>query len=381
MRKQQAVATETVVESPAQIKIPDMPGYQLRAMKEAIQAVLDGVTLNLGLDVGYGLTKALAWGFDPVLFRTLYGYERDLGYDKIKIMQRHPGESIFMADEGDFFVGDLAATQLRVEEQLTLAGRDNSNDIRRLMMLVALGKMFPDVYRDEPIKVRVVTGLPVKHMKGANDLKLALRGRHLIHTDQCKFVVQVVAVSVMPQPEGTLNAFSMNPDGSENPFWTFHKAAVVDNGQLSVDIATQMDGEYLEAESGTIETGMDTAYKRLVEHYNNEFGEFPSYRTIERIIQGKGKFTANREAQDWTREVEDVLRPMRSATLNLCRDVLRKASEHEFIANIGGPAPIVHSLIAKEYKGVIMPEMAQITNARGYLHYGGLIASIASDDE
>lgn len=378
-RRQQAASVETTVEAPAQIQIPTIPGYVTSADQSVKNDILDGATLVIGLDVGYGLVKALAWGFDPVKFRTVYGHERDLGYQKIEIMQKHPGESI-STDDGDFFVGDLAAQHLPVAEQFTLAGRDDANDIRRLMMLVVLGKMFPDLYRDEPIRVRVVTGLPVKHMRGANQLKLALMSkRELVHTDHCKFPVEIEAVSVMPQPKATLTAFSMNPDGSENPYWTFHKAAVIDNGHLTVDIATELDGDFVEAESGTVETGMSTAYKRLTDLYNDAFGEFPSQRMIEKILTGGGKFKIGRdEQQDWSTEVEEVLRPMRAATINLCRETLGKATEHEFIANIGGPAPAVHSLIAREYKGTIMPQFAQTTNALGYLHYGGFIASVDS---
>jgi hypothetical protein len=371
--RKQVIATPPVED---RIKIPTLPGYILKATRGAKEAAIEGEVVNIGLDVGYGVTKALTWGFDPVLFRSLYGYARGLGYDERNILDRHPGDAI-TTTQGDWFVGELAATQLREREQLSLRGRDNANEIRLLMALVAIGKLFSEVYRPEPatpLKVRIATGLPVTHMKGASALKEALIGRHEVHTDQSHFTVDIMSVSVMPQPNGTINAVSLLPNGAENPRFIFRKIGVVDNGTFSVDVATEEDGLFIGAESGTKETGLHTAYEQIAILYNDEFGEMPSQRTVERILANNGKFKAGGEPQDWSKQATTVLKPMRDATITLCREAMGKASEHEIILNVGGPAPLVKDLIDKEYRQAFMPPESQMTNALGYLHYAAFVA-------
>jgi len=356
------------------IEIPTLPGYVLEHMREIIENILNGDLLLLGLDVGYGVTKALSWGFEPILFKTLYGYGRDLGYDTDKILKQNPGESI-ITEEGKWFVGKLASTHLAAREQLSLRGRDDANVVRRLMMLAAIGKMFPGLYRNDPIRVIVATGLPEGHMKGADRLKHELVGHWMVETDQSRFPVEIEYVSVMPQPTGTINAYSLLPNGAENPRFIFNKIAVVDNGKFSVDLSTEEAALHVEAQSGTSETGMHTAFERLANRYNTMFGEYPEDRTVESILLNDGKFKVYGEAQDWSAEVADDLKPMREATIALCREKIGRAAQHELILNVGGPAPLVKEQIKKEYRQAMMPDHSQTTNALGYLHYASFIAS------
>jgi hypothetical protein len=355
------------------ITIPTMHGYELKFNPKMMERVLAGEALLVGADVGYGVTKLLSWGFDPVLLKTIYGYGRDLGYQEAVIFAQHPGESIEV-DNGTMFVGDLAASQLPQREQMSLWGREDADDIRVLMILAALAKMFPDVYREEPIYVRMATGLPVDHMGGAAALKTALIGRKMVHTSHCKFPVEIQTVSVMPQPSGTISAYSLNPDGTENPAYTISKLSVIDNGKRTVDISTEEEGLYVDAESGTTETGMHTAFERIAQRYEEEFGQKPKDKIVERILLDRGKFKARGEEQDWSDEVEEALWPMRDATIGLARTKLERAIEQDVILNIGGPAPLVKDLIRQEYRQAIMPASSQLTNALGYLHYGAFVA-------
>lgn len=367
-----AIKTKPTEDAPI-IEVPTLPGYNLTANKKAREEILRGAMLLLGLDIGYGAVKVLTWGFEPILFKSLYGYARDLGYDSDRIMKRHPGETI-ITDEGEWFVGNLAASQLQPREQQSLRGRNDANTVRRLMMLAAIGKLFPGVYQNEPIRVLVATGLPVGHMKGAGKLKEHLIGRWLVNTDQSKFPVEVEYVSVMPQPTGTINAYSLMPDGEENPHFVFNKIAVVDNGKFSVDLSTEESALHVEAQSGTSETGLHTAFERISTRYNSEFGEYPDDRVVEGILLNEGYFKVFGEAKDWSDEVAEDLKPMRDATIALCRDKIGVAAQHELILNVGGPAPLVKEQIKREYRQAMMPANSQMTNALGYLHYAGFAA-------
>jgi hypothetical protein len=363
---------QTVQADQMQIQIPTLPGWKLEPDKRMRERIIAGELMLLGIDVGYGVTKALSWGFDPVLFPTVYGYSRPLSFRAEEIARRYPGDQI-EDDYGTWFVGGLAQSQLQSYEQLTLRGRDNANDIRRLMMLTAIGKMFPAHDSKKPLRVRIATGLPVDHIGGASALKQALIGRYQVSTEQSSFPVEIEAVSVMPQPYGTINAYSLMPNGDENPYYTFRRIAVLDNGTFSVDLSTDDEGEPIQAQSGTAETGTHTAYERIAALYEERFEDKPDTRLIERIMREK-KFKVRNEWHDWTGEVDDMLLPMRQSTINLCRVKIAKALQHEAIFNVGGPAPLVGDLVRREYPQTVSPNNSQITNALGYLHYAAFAA-------
>lgn len=368
-RKQSVLEEDTPI-----IEVPTMPGYVLAPNKSQQKRILAGEPLPLGIDVGYGASKVLAWGFGIILFKTIYGHERDLGYDESRILAQHPGEAI-TTDEGSWFIGDLAATQLTPREQLSLRGRNDANTVRRLMVLAALGKLFPGLHTDKAIRVILCTGLPVSHMAGAAKLKEELMGRWLVSTDQSRFPVEIEYVGVMPQPNGTISAYSLLPNGEENPHFVYNKIATVDNGKFSVDLSTEEGGLHIEAQSGTMETGLHTAFERMATRYNKEFGEIPDDRTVENIFLNGGKFKASGVDQDWSEEVKTDLKPMRDATISLCREKIGRAVQHELILNVGGPAPLVAEEIKREYRQGMMPANPQTLNALGYLHYSGFLAA------
>ena len=65
-----------------------------------------GVT-TIGLDIGYGVVKVVtdenSFGFPSVM-----GHAREIKFQQETIQQKYPGDQI-TDDEGEWFVGDLAA--------------------------------------------------------------------------------------------------------------------------------------------------------------------------------------------------------------------------------------------------------------------------------
>lgn len=352
------------------ISIPTQRGYELIFQQAVFDAIKNGeMPLVAGIDVGYNTTKAFAWGLDAVKFKTIYGYGRDLGHEVEKISKQHPGEQITL-DNTQWFVGQLAARHLQVNEHLLLRGRENVHDIRVLMIIASIGKLLKGLYSNKVIRVQLTIGLPVTHMKDAAKLKELLIGRHLIDTDAAKFPVEIEAVAVMPQPDAVINAYSLLPNGEENPAYTFYKVGVADNGGYTIDTATEEDGTFIRAGSGTKESGLYLAYDRVGELYQSTFNEQPSERQIEKILLARGKFNAyGTQEFDWSREVERELKPCRDATIELCRESFKSGAELEIIFHVGGPAPLFHDDVRMEYPHAIMPANSQDVIALGYLHY------------
>src|SRR5262245_39866544 len=147
-------------------------------------------TIKIGLDIGYGDTKAVMPGVEPVIFPSVLGVKQEIRFRGDEIAQRYPGEQL-SDDDGDWFVGYAALKHVSTGGLLQLRGRTaDSDELRLRLMKVALGKLLANIAGNsgDVIQVVISTGLPVGHMGNAGRFKSALLGKHAIMTDQCKFV-------------------------------------------------------------------------------------------------------------------------------------------------------------------------------------------------
>lgn len=332
--------------------------------------------VTVGLDIGYGVTKALS-DDNTVLFPSVLGFGREIKFRAHELGQKYPGDQIY-DDEGHWFVGELALSQLRPGEQLRLRGRTvNEAEIGNLFRLrlakVALGKLLPGRKSGEVVHIRVATGLPVDHMPDAGDLKKTLLGQHLVKTDATHFIANVTDVMVMPQPYGTIYANMLDTRGDLNDRYTYRRTGVVDVGTYTVDLALDDNGEYIEAESGSIESGVYTAQERIAAAIERDYREKPGYRMVEQVLR-EGTFAARGETVDYTAEVEEALEPLRTAALNLLGEKWRGGLNVDVIYLSGGGADLVKDVIMPVYPQARLVPNAQTANARGYLNYAHFAA-------
>ncbi len=167
---------------------------------------LPGSIVTVGLDIGYGVVKAIT-DSTVIIFPSVMGHAREIKFQQEDITARHPGDQI-IDDEGEWFVGDLALAQLPPGELLRLRGRTANestmgNAFRLRLAKVAIGKILHGMWNRDVVHLRIATSLPVDHMRDSADLKAALIGQHLIKTDVAEIVANVDDVMVMPQPYGT----------------------------------------------------------------------------------------------------------------------------------------------------------------------------------
>ena len=334
---------------------------------------------TVGLDIGYGVTKALT-DTASVLFPSVWGHAREIKFQAANLSEKYPGEQL-TDDDGDWFIGDLALSQLPVAEQLRLRGRtahhDSQGNLLRLRLAkAALGKLQPG-RRHDVLHLRLSSGLPVDHMRNAAALKEALLGQHHIQTDACDFVVNVTEVYVMPQPYGSIYANTLTPTGEINTRSDFIRTGVVDVGTYTVDLALDDCGEFIDSASGSVEGGVHTAQERIAALLESEYGEKLDYRAIEQVLR-TGRLRSFGKVSDFSREVDEALEPLRSATLNLMRERWQTGRGIDVIYLSGGGAVLVEQIVKAEYPQARLIEDAQLANARGYLNYAVFRASESS---
>ena len=80
-------------------------------------------------------------------------------------------------------------------------------------------------------------------------------------------------------------------------------------------------------------------------------------------------FTASGTPVDYSREVEDALSPLRSATFGLMSEKWQWGITVDVIYLSGGGAELVYEQIVEAYPQTKLVPQAQMANARGYLYY------------
>lgn len=344
--------------------------------RKQVQAALPGSIITIGLDIGYGEVKAVS-SEAVIKFPSVMGHARELKFAQDDIAERHPGDQI-TDDEGDWFVGDLALTQLPPGEMLRLRGRTANeatigNAFRLRLAKVAIGKLVAGMWNRDIVHLKVATGLPVDHMRDAGAFKSALLGQHIIRTDTAELVANISEVMVMPQGYGSIYAMSLTPNGEINRQHTYRRTGVCDVGTYTVDLALDDEGEYVDAQSGSVESGVFTAQERIAAALERDYRQKMPFKLVEEVLR-TGIFHANGQPVDYNAIVEEALAPLRSATLSLMSEKWHGGATVDVIYLSGGGAAYVFDEVQAVYPQAQLLPDAQLANARGYLHYARFVA-------
>jgi plasmid segregation protein ParM len=337
---------------------------------------LPGSTVTMGLDIGYGVVKAVT-ADQVVMFPSVMGHAREIKFQQEDIAKRHPGDQI-RDDDGEWFVGDLALSQLPPGELLRLRGRTANestmgNAFRLRLAKVAIGKLMQGMWNRDIVHIRVASGLPTDHMRDADELKASLLGQHVIKTDTADIIANVTEVMVMPQPYGTIYSATLTETGEINRHHTYRRTGVCDVGTYTVDLALDDEGEFVDSESGSVESGVYTAQERIAAALERDYREKMPFKIVEEVLR-TGIFHANGQPIDYRETVEEALAPLKSATLNLISEKWQRGTTVDVIYLSGGGAELVVEDVRAAYPQTALVQEAQLANARGYLNYARFVA-------
>jgi hypothetical protein len=331
----------------------------------------DNATQNIGVDLGYGNVKAVA-GNQRVIFPSVSGRAINVRFGSEDIASGYAGDQIEHYD-ASMWIGNLAAQHLRPEQQRRLRGLGTNQDeigmdFRVLMMKAALAKLYPDLRNGDALHINLATGLPVSHMAQASTLKKHLIGQHLIHTDTTHFTANISEVAVMPEPRGTMFAFTLNADGSLNEYYDADTTVVFNGGAVTNDVQYDLNGEFVEAYSGSSRTGYHLAFDTLRDLIQDRYGETPSLHVLEMVIRNeamkvKGKVIPMRE------EVHTALAPVRDGALELLSDTIQTAMSVDRIIVSGGFTLKMYDCISGKYEQSTKSDNPLYDTAQGYQNY------------
>jgi plasmid segregation protein ParM len=222
-------------------------------------------TRIIGLDVGYGDTKATCDDGGQVCFPSLVAPAESIRFQAdVGPPPQTRGTTLTNTEEGDLFIGEMAARQGRPGAVRSPRDRDRVADpIMTHLADAAFAALLPHT---DYARVRVVTGLPVDYYPDKDALAYHLQGTHHISTGEQPLIVDVEEVRVVPQPFGGLLTVLLDERGklmADVAHLVQGRVGVLDVGMYTTDLILVDGMEYIETGSGSLEVGVSTALEML----------------------------------------------------------------------------------------------------------------------
>jgi plasmid segregation protein ParM len=324
----------------------------------------------VGLDIGYGYTKAMG-GDRQVVFPSVVGKAERIRYqNELQSALGVPGEVgiALNTEEGDRFVGELALLQSRV--RWTLLDRSRVEDpSARLLFLAALCDWADQGVRE----FQVVTGLPVKWYADRDKLVGQLSGRHFVERENGHRAVHRISVRdvlVVPQPFGSLFDAILDDEGQiVDEALARGRLGVIDIGTFTTDYVLVDGLRYVERGSGSIATGMSKAYeligRSLLDSFELDLG---MHQVDQAVRRGSINIFGEKREIDWI--AEPVFDAIAAEILAQAGSLWGDGRDLDAVLVTGGGAIVLGERVREHYRHATILEDAAMANVKGFLKYG-----------
>lgn len=321
----------------------------------------------IGIDTGYGYTKAMAESGERVLFPSVLGagFERRMGgmvYEGSSEADNY--DLVVLGDTPEhYFVGHLALSQARDAARPFSDERSTAGEIKPLL-LAAVGALC----KGEP--VTLVTGLPLEpFFKQAPGLKRSLESLSgteiLLNGSPVKIVFEDVIM--FPQAVGALYGHlvrgGLRPSGM---------VGLIDIGYKTTDIILYDAGakKPLEGYADTIPAGTNDVVVAVQDEIKREVGMAPNPEWVEEAVIRGIPLTFDRRKFDVPGMVAaksaQLAELVASRVARRWSDCLKRL-EVVFLA--GGGATLVQGAVSRLARCEVLPD-SQFANAAGFLAKG-----------
>lgn len=326
--------------------------------------------VTIGLDVGYGLTKAVADNGKHVCFESRIAPAEFIRFQaNIGAKVAVNGLTLHDNDEGPLWVGELASKQGRLGAIRSPRDRNRVNDsITTHLANAAFAMLLPD--RDYA-SIRVVTGLPVAYYRDAFDLSQHLLGTHHVLLEGRNLTVEVEDVLVVPQPFGALLSLILDERGmmkTASIDLVEGKVGVLDIGSYTTDMIMVEGLEYIEARSGSIEVGVSTAIDMIRKVLQDEHRVSYEPHELEQAMR-RGWLVIDGQKHSLNGLASGHLDPIARAIEAQARTLWNVSTLTQMVLAGGGSLALKPWLEPCFQQAVFVPDAA-MANATGFLRYG-----------
>jgi hypothetical protein len=326
--------------------------------------------ITIGLDVGYGLTKAVADNGRTVCFESKVAPAEFIRFQaNVGARVATNGLTLHDTSEEALFIGELATKQGRPGAIRSPRDRNRVTDsITTHLADAAFAMLLPSI---DYARARVVTGLPVAYYRDAFQLSQHLLGAHHIFLDARSLTVDVEDVLVVPQPFGALLSLILDGRGwmtAGTAGLVEGRVAVLDIGTHTTDMILVEGLEYIEARSGSIEVGVSTAVDMIQKVLLDDYRITYEQHEIEAALR-RGWLVIDGQKHRLNSLASDRLDPIARAIESHARTLWNIATLTAMVL-AGGGALALQPWLAPCFKQALYAPDAAMANAIGFLRYG-----------
>lgn len=216
----------------------------------------------LGLDVGFGYTKAMD-DKKAIVFPSVVSPPVEIGFRSFWQDSSDRLHHLAVTLEGKtYFVGHLALDQGRFAHATLDRIRTETPEFKLLFLsAVSLFVEFPEE------TFSVITGLPVDDFEDWKVIEKSLCGRFSLSVagEEVSFVIK--SLTVIPQPCGAFMDLLYARNGL-NEEYLQGPVGIIDVGYKTTDFVLMRSGEYAHKLSGSIKHGMSAIYQAAVSKFS-----------------------------------------------------------------------------------------------------------------
>lgn len=307
----------------------------------------------VGLDVGYGYTKAFGPGGE-VIFPSVVGPVSgriftlgDAGVPRIAV-------------EGREYVCGEAALK-HSPTPIEVRSRDFVHtEAYRVLLLWALCELGEE-------EAAVVLGLPVGHFQSLKEELERYEGGHRVMIDGAERELAVRILRVVPQPVGTVLDFLLNRLGEAvSDSFLGKTVGVVDIGHYTTDLVVFEDLEFSAARTGGSDVGVSAFLERVREKLEERFRSSFTLREVERAVQrGRLRF----EGRDHPLDLGEEIEAFASAVMAVVRNVWGDPRKLDEVILTGGGARLLGERLKREIPHAAVAPEPVFANVRGFFKY------------
>jgi plasmid segregation protein ParM len=315
---------------------------------------------TVAADIGYGYTKVRARGIKEI-FASVVGTP-EVGRFGLDNQSDH----ILTVNGMRCIVGDLA-----VEQSRFLTRREDRSWIEtdEYMALVHNALLLAKA----PLPFRMVTGLPIAFYDDKGRLAELLKGRHIINNGSAH-IAYARDVSVIPQPFGSLFAYSLLSDGGvRDATMLTGKVGVVDVGSKTTNLLTASRGRDVEGSTDSIALGGWDIVRAVRSELETvcpgaDWRDHDLARAVQLgHIEYMGETVSLREM------IADIVTPFAEQVKAAASSLWNGGGTLAAILVTGGGAHLIGDHIKELYnrhKRVIIMDNPVFANVEGYYRYG-----------
>lgn len=317
------------------------------------------MNLGVGIDIGYGQTKALSSTGASAVFPSAVGLADPQGF-RLYVNGTTPAatpDRTVCLDGVPYLVGEPAVRHARAVVQPRDRDWLESPPYRILWHAALERVLLPGL---EPI---IVTGLPVSFYHDRERLQQVvtrvLDERH----------VTARQVKVIPQPFGSFFDVVFDPQGQlvEDTRLLAH-IGLIDVGYFTTDVVEVQELEYVQKGSGSIGVGVATILDTLRGLLTERVGRVVTAQDADQVLRTQ-RLRFRGQEHDVQESCLVAVHDAALAISTYVRQLWGAGDQFDRILLTGGGGPLVHALLAEQWPLLQLAYAPMLANARGYVRY------------